>query len=90
MSSNLINSNAATIPLSSIDRLQGFNLSAEYHVNKMKGKKPYIYVSGYFKEAKAGEITKAMYFTEIEVAELNELQKQMEELQGKIDKIRKK
>ena len=89
MKSRLINENSASVSLSDIIALGG-NLSAEYHVNRLKQKNPYIYDGGYFRVAKSHEIKNAIYLTESDFNIINELENQKREIEEKISSIIKK
>jgi ribosomal protein S15P/S13E len=66
------------------------NLSAEYHVNKKKGLKPYLKKGGKYEEVKTKSIPKNVEYLKSEkVEKYNELAAQIIKLQEQQNKIMK-
>lgn len=86
--SKLISKNTALVSVSDIKK-SGNILSAEYHINALKNKSPYILKEGKYVLALPHQIKKAEYYTRIQVNHINNLLFAMSEIQSEIDKIKK-
>lgn len=86
--SKLISKNTALVSISDI---KGNNniLSAEYHINALKNKSPYVLKEGKYVLALPNQIKGAEYYTRIQVNHINNLLFAMGEIQLEIDKIKK-
>lgn len=67
------------------------NLSAEYHLNKQKGKKPYIKKGGFFIEVPARKTIPAdvTFLTDNQVIKYNKVSKEIKRLQDLQENILK-
>jgi len=64
------------------------NLSAEYHVNIKKGKKPYIKKDGIYREVKTKTIPRNVEYLDPEkIEKYNKLARKIEELKDQLDSI---
>lgn len=80
-------SKKASVTLSDIKKSGGI-LSAELHINSLKGKKPYVMDLGRYVEAKPSQVKKAEYFTDVQVTHINNLLVAQRKIGEEIDKIK--
>lgn len=85
--SKLLSDKTASVSLSDINKSGGI-LSAEYHINKLKNKSPYVLKDGKYVEATSHEISKAEYLTKIQAKHINNLLFAQKEIQLEIDRIK--
>lgn len=85
--SKLLSNNTETVSLNDINN-NGFNLSAEFHINKLKNKNPYIIESGIYVPAKSHQITKAEYFNQRQLKHINNLLIAITEINKEIERIK--
>jgi len=87
MKSKLLSKNTAIVSLSDITN-NGFNLSAEFNINKLKNKNPYIIENGIYVPAKSHQITKAEYFNQRQLKHINNLLIAITEINKEIERIK--
>ena len=86
--SKLLTDNIAVISVSELRGRQDMNLSAEFHVNRLKGKKPYKKgEGGKFKKAKGGEISNSTYLNDEQMIEINHLKRKTKKIEKEIEKV---
>ena len=86
--SKLLSDNTAQVTIGDISKSGGI-LSAEFHTNKLKGKKPYTLKDGKYVPANPSDIKKADYLTEAQVLHINNLLTVQIEISNEISKIKK-
>ena len=88
LKSKLLSKNSASVSLSDISKSGGI-LSAEFHVNKLKGKNPHILKNGKYIPALPSEIKGAEYYNDVQVLEINNLLYAQKEISAEIERIKK-
>jgi len=86
----LISENTAIVKFSDIAK-NGNNLSAEFHINRLKGKYPYILKDGLYEriESKSYQIKNAEYYTPQQAKEVNNLLNAKKHIDIEIENIKK-
>jgi len=84
----LLSKNIAIVSLSDIAK-HGNILSAEFHVNRLKGKHPYILKDGIYVSASNSQIKNAEYLTPQQVKEINNLHNAKKYIDVEIENIKK-
>ena len=86
----LISNNTAIVKFSDIAK-NGNNLSAEFHIHRLKGEYPYILKDGIYEriESKSYQIKNAEYFTPQQAKEINNLLNAKKHIDIEIENIKK-
>lgn len=88
ITSKLLSENTASVSLSDITKGSGI-LSAEYHINNLKGQKPYILKNNKYTTPAPHEIKDAIYLTAVQVKGANNLLYAKKEIEAEIVRILK-
>ena len=88
LKSRLLSSNTAIVSLSDVAK-HGHILSAEFHINVLKGKHPYILKDGVYERALNHQIKNAEYFTPQQAKEINNLGNAKKHIDIEIENIKK-
>jgi len=84
----LLSKNTVIVSLSDIAK-HGNILSAEFHVNRLKGKHPYIIKDGIYVSASGSQIKNAEYLTPQQAKEINNLYNAKKHIDIEIENIKK-
>jgi len=85
--SHLLSLNSASITLDTVAKNKSI-FSAKFHVEKLKGKDPYILRDGKYIPAIGREITKAEYLTPTQVTHINNLKYAITKIEEEIENIK--
>jgi hypothetical protein len=87
--SKLLSSNTALISLNDLFvRSNGLNLSAQFHINRLKGKLPYVKERGRYVPAK-NQVDGVEYFNKTQLRQINNLLNAIDEINNEIIRIKK-
>lgn len=84
----LLSKNTAIVKLSDIAK-HGNILSAEFHINRLKGKFPYILKDGLYERALNHQVKNAEYLTPQQAKEINNLLNAKKHIDIEIENIKK-